>query len=110
MPSKRAREQADARIARLEQLEEFDYCEPAKMGMPGQCFPRGRMGLTVHHVWPTGRGGPLGDRRSMVTACRYHNDECSGNQQVWAADHQLLFHEREGREWLERGGFQRDRD
>lgn len=104
MPSKRAREQAAARPARQAQLAEFPYCEPKRAGMVGFCW----LPLTVHEPWTRGRGGPLGDRRNMVTACTVHNDAISQEEQEWAYANGFLVHAYEGPAWLEAGGFQRE--
>ncbi len=107
MPSKRAREQQAARPTRQAQLAEYPYCEPKAAGMDGGCYPRGAGGLTVHEPWTRGRGGPLGDRRNMVTACRWHNEELTQNQQAWAEANGYLVSATEGPGWLEAGGFKR---
>ena len=106
MASKRAREQAAARSARQAQREEFPFCEPRAAGMPGDCFPAGV--LTVHEPWIRSAGGPLGDRRNMVTACAHHNNELSQGQRGWALAHGYLVLGVQGPAWLEAGGFQRD--
>lgn len=103
--SRRAREQAAARPARQAQLAEYPYCEPRAAGMVGFCWPPP---LTVHEVWPRGRGGPLGDRRNMVTACKVHNDALSQEEQEWAYAHGFLIHAWEGPAWLAAGGFRRE--
>ena len=106
MASKRAREQRAAAPARRDQLREFAYCEPVDAGMAfGSCFGR----LTVHEPWTRGRGGPLGDRRNMITACQYHNDQITQDaaSMAWATENGYLVRAAGGPTWLAAGGFVR---
>ncbi len=109
MPSKRARERKAARPAmhaQHAQIEEFPFCEPKAAGMSKDCF--GPLG--VHHVWPLGRGGPIGDRRSQVTACAEHNRLISQDPHgmVWGMAHGMLVSAAAGADWLDQGGYQRE--
>ena len=91
--------------ARREQLAEFPFCEPKRAGMARACFGR----QTVHEPWTRGRGGPLGDRRNMITACVRHNEELQqaldGIEFGYANGY--LVRRAEGPAWLEAGGFKR---
>ena len=88
------------------QIEEYPFCEPKAAGMAKDCFGI----LTVHHVWPSGRGGPLGDRRSMLTACQFHNDQLSQSPHgmVWGMAHGMLVSAAAGDAWLSAGGYVRE--
>ena len=94
----------------FDQLREYPYCEAARAVAPqvstwSMCWGS----LTVHEPWTRARGGPVDDRRNMVTLCSEHNRQISQDDRMmaWAERHGFLIHADDGPAWLAAGGFKR---
>lgn len=78
-------------------------CEATKRGAVHRCWT----GLTVHEAHTRARsGGLIDDPRTWFTLCAEVNRLVSQDPawMEWAQSEGLLFHEREGDEWLRAGG------
>ena len=85
-------------------LRLYPYCELKRAGAPGGCYGM----LTLHHVWPLGRGGPDVEANACI-ACAEHNRMLSQDAEVmaWGEANGYLVHGAEGPRWLAAGGVRR---
>lgn len=82
-------------------LAAHPYCQGHASGAPGKCQPW--TGLSVHEVWPRGRGGPTGDPRNLRVLCFELNRLISQDADVmkWAHENGWLVRASNGQSWLE---------